>query len=137
MCVLSVAWSLGRRDGFTSLLTIKVQPSSKIGQSPPCTLVRTGWNYTLRKRSEFHGHLQRSVQSRGVVVRLRCDNSISWLGVVILAVVLSHTAGFLSRAVSPVMHAETKVRTMASHCHKLLLAVSMDDVWHIDQYAMR
>ena len=38
-----------------------------------------------------------------------------------LAVVLGRTAGFSSRAVSPVVHAETKVRTTASHCHKLLL----------------
>ena len=47
-------------------------PSSKIGQSLPCTLARTGWNY-LQKRSKlvivnkaFAVHL-----SRGIVVRLR------------------------------------------------------------------
>ena len=45
-----------------------------------------------------------------------CDNSISWLGVVILAVVLGRAAGFSSRAVSPVVHAETKQAIAISCC---------------------
>ena len=60
---------IGSSGCFYSCLTIKIHPSSKIGQSPPCTLVRIGWNYTPRKRSEFHGHRQLSIWSRGVVVR--------------------------------------------------------------------
>ena len=56
-------------------------------------------------------------------------NSISWLGMVILT-----SVPLSSRTVSPVAHAKTKVRTTTSHCCNLLLAISMDDVWHIEQW---
>ena len=100
--------NLGRRPWLT------------IGQSPPCTLVRTGWNYTLRKRSEFIivNEAFGVRWSRGVVVRLRVWQLHQLVG---RGHISSRTAGFSSRAVSPVVHAETKVKTTTSHCYKLLL----------------